>query len=98
MAGAVPQASKRKSAPMIRSMTAALLATALLAAPAVAAPPPADAMPLSEILRSLEAQPDFSYVDDIEWDDDGYWEIEYVRSGGGKVEIRIDPVSGQPRT
>lgn len=83
---------------MIRSMSVALLSTALLAIPAFAAPPPADAMPLSEILRGLEGQADFSHIEDIEWDDDGYWEVEYVRSGGGKVEIRIDPVSGQPRT
>jgi hypothetical protein len=54
-------------------------------------------MPLSEILRTLEASGNIAYFDEIEWDDDGYWEIEYVRRDGGKTEIKVDPVTGQQR-
>lgn len=76
-----------------------LFATLILTAPsiAVAAPPPQNAKPLSEIIQALEAQGDVHYFDEIEWDDDGYWEIEYVRADGSKAKVRLDPVSGQPR-
>lgn len=45
----------------------------------------------------MEEQGDVAYFDEIEWDDDGYGEIEYYRTDGAKVEIKIDPVSGEPR-
>jgi peptidase YpeB-like protein len=38
-----------------------------------------------------------AYFDEVDWDDDGYWEIEYVDRAGNSVEIRLDPVTGQPR-
>lgn len=60
------------------------------------AQPPQDAKPLSEILAGIEARGDVAYFDEVEWDDDGYWEIKYYRTGGGKVEIDVDPVSGAP--
>lgn len=63
----------------------------------VLAEPPADARPLSEIVTALEDADDVSHFDEIEWDDDGYWEIEYVRGDGSRVEVKIDPVSGEPR-
>jgi hypothetical protein len=62
----------------------------------VEAAPPNDARPLSEIIASIEATGDIAWFDEIEWDDDGYWEIEYYRPDGAKVEMKIDPVSGQP--
>lgn len=68
-----------------------------LAAPALADPPPPDALPLSEVLARLEATGNVRYFDDIEWDDDGYWEIDYVAVGGEKVEIEVDSVSGAVR-
>ena len=77
-----------------------LIATALVsiafAAPAFAQPAP-DAMPLSEILAGIEAEEGFGYFDEIDWDSDGYWEVEYYRADGAKVEVDIDPVSGQAR-
>ena len=83
---------------MPRFMAAlSLLALPLLGSPALAAPPPADAKPLSEIIRMIEEQGDVAYIDEVDWDDDGHWDIEYVRTGGGEVEVEIDPVSGQPR-
>jgi hypothetical protein len=44
----------------------------------------------------MEAGGNVAYFDEIEWDDD-HWEIEYYRPDGSKVEVEVDPVSGQPR-
>lgn len=60
-------------------------------------PPPRDAMPLSQILQALEKQ-GVAWFEEIEWDDDGHWEIEYVSTGDKTVKVRIDPVTGKPRT
>ena len=54
-------------------------------------------MPLSEILATIEGEENFSHFDEIDWDSDGYWEIEYARADGVSVDVDIDPVSGQPR-
>ena len=70
-----------------------------LVGPALAADrPPANGKPLSEIVRTLEQREDFSYFDEIEWDDDGYWEVEYIAKDGSKRELKIDPVSGETRS
>jgi hypothetical protein len=76
---------------------AALVFALGLASPTLAAPPPADAKPLSQILQSLEQQGDVTYFDEVEWDDDGYWEIEYFSKAGTKTKLRVDPISGQRR-
>lgn len=77
-------------------MNRLLLALPLLAASTAAAlaQPPADAKPLSDVLAALERSENVAWFDEIDWDDDGYWEIEYRRADGGRVEIRVDPVSG----
>ncbi len=75
----------------------ALAAMLGLAAPALADPPPEDALPLSEVLARLETTGNVRYFEDIEWDDDGYWEIDYVAVGGEDVEIEVDPVTGAVR-
>ncbi len=75
----------------------AALGLALAAPPALADPPPADALPLSEIIRMVEQARDVAYIKEVDWDDDGYWEIEYVRQGGGEVEIEVDPRDGRIR-
>lgn len=62
-----------------------------------AAPPPANAKPLSEIVSMVERQAGVAYIDEIDWDDDGYWEIEYVTTDGAERRIKVDPVSGQTR-
>lgn len=80
----------------MRNALIALSALVLLPAAALAQPP-ADAMPLSQIIAAIEGQADFGYIKEVDWDDDGYWEIEYYRADGAKVEVEIDPVSGQPR-
>lgn len=80
----------------MRNALIALSALLLLPASALAQPP-ADAMPLSQILASIETEGEFSHFDEIDWDDDGYWEIEYYRIDGAKVEINVDAVTGEPR-
>ncbi|WP_203075963.1 PepSY domain-containing protein [Falsiroseomonas ponticola] len=81
---------------MRQTLTAALLA-ASLALPAFAAPPPGNARPASEVVRMVEQRPDFAYLSELDWDDGGYWKVEYRTRDGAKVELRIDPVTGQPR-
>lgn len=71
-------------------------AFASLPLPALAAPP-ADALPLSRIVAGIEAAGDVAWFEEVEWDDDGYWEIEYRRPDGAKVEIKVDPVTGAVR-
>lgn len=84
---------------MSRSIALATAGAALLfVQPAVAEAPPSDAMPLSEIIAALEeGEHDLAYFKEIEWDDRGYWDIEIRRSDGAKVEIEIDPMTGEPR-
>jgi hypothetical protein len=82
---------------MIRLVPLLLAGCLLAALPAFADAPPSDAQPLSQILQTLEQQGDVAYFDEVDRDDDGYWEIEYVNRNGAEVEIKLDPVSGQPR-
>lgn len=71
---------------------------AVLALPAAAlAQPPAGALPLSDILAMVEQREDVAYFDEVEWDSDGYWEVEFYRPDGAQVEIDIDPLTGDNR-
>ena len=77
---------------------AATLAAALALSPAIAFAdaPPAGAMKLSAIIAGVEthAAADLAYIDEVDWDDDGYWKVEYKTTGGNEVDVRVDPVSG----
>lgn len=74
------------------------LGAALAALPLRAdAPPPPGALPLSQVIALLEAEGGIAYIDEVEWDDDGYWEVEYLTSDGRKVEVKLDPLTGLPR-
>ena len=74
---------------------AALLLTAPLAAtPALAQE--ATETPLSQILSEIEAEPGFERFDEIDWDDDGHWDIEY-EANGEEVEIEVDAATGERR-
>ncbi|USG61863.1 PepSY domain-containing protein [Sneathiella marina] len=59
--------------------------------------PPANSMALSDVLQSVERQFSPTYIDEVNWDDDGYWEVEYVDQYGSKREIKIDPITGDVR-
>jgi len=58
--------------------------------------PPADSKKLSEIVAKVEQRDGFRYIDDIEWDD-GAYEVTYYTTDKAKVEIRFDPVTGDPK-
>jgi uncharacterized membrane protein YkoI len=84
---------------MLRKLTLSLTAALLMAgAPALAqSTPPEGALPLSQVIAQIEAMEGVRFIDEVDWDDDGYWEVEYVMTDGRKVEVRLDPMTGQPR-
>lgn len=77
---------------LLTTLTIGLYSSAVLADPS----PPPDAKPLSEILKNVEARPDFGYFDEIEWDE-GSYEVEFYTKAGAKMKVHIDPVSGGQR-
>ncbi|MDM7851512.1 PepSY domain-containing protein [Pseudochrobactrum kiredjianiae] len=50
---------------------------------------------LSEIIAKIESTADVKYVDEVDWNDRGYYEVEYYLNSGAKVEIKIDPKTGE---
>ncbi len=88
---------------MRRSVFAAVAFSALLAAGAARSQdlpsdiPPADMRPLSEIVAKVEALDSFAYIDEINWDDDGYYAVTYFTKDKAKVEINYNPVTAEPR-
>lgn len=75
-----------------------LLVPALLfAAPAFAQNlPPANALPLSQIIAGVEKDQPVRVFTEVEWDDDGYWDIEFVNTSNRRASVRIDPLTGGP--
>lgn len=81
---------------MLRHLTFLSL-TLVTAAPALAQRlPPADGLPLSQIVAGVEASQPVQVFTEIEWDDDGYWDIEFINTDNRRSSVRIDPVSGEP--
>lgn len=86
---------------MLRLVQAAFVAGVVTfvlpsAAAAQSAPPPG-ALTASEILRAVEQRSDFLRLRELEWDEDGYWEVEFVTRDGSVRKMRIDPMNGQLR-
>ena len=83
----------------MKRLTIPLGAVAVLVAGPLLAdtPPPPNALPLSEIILMVEATGEVDWIKEVEWDDDGYWEVEYVSTDGRSAEFRMDPVSGERR-
>ena len=77
---------------------AAPLLVSLFAAGTAFAQVPEDALPLSEILAFLEESGRVEQFLDVEWSDDGHWEIEYRTPDGGEEEVDIDPTTGAELT
>ncbi|MFN4057189.1 MAG: PepSY domain-containing protein [Roseinatronobacter sp.] len=75
------------------------VALALCASPALATDrkPSANALPLSTIIATLEETIEIEFIDEIEWEGDGYWKVTLFTKSGQMRELRIDPVTGQPR-
>lgn len=59
--------------------------------------PPEKSLKLSEIIAKIEQRDQFRYIDEIDWDEDGFYDVIYYTSDKAKVEIKIDPVTGEPR-
>lgn len=75
---------------------AVLAAAALFVARGlVPKPPPQDGLPLSRILGGLEDAHDIRAFTEVEWNRAGYWEIELITRDRRRVELRIDPHTGQ---
>jgi hypothetical protein len=32
---------------------------------------------------------------EIEWDDDGYWDMEFINESNRRTSVRIDPFTGE---
>ncbi len=58
--------------------------------------PPQNARKLSEIIAKVEQRQDFRYISEIDWDE-GVYEVTYYTTDRAKVEIKYDPVSGNPK-
>jgi hypothetical protein len=77
----------------------ALLAPAFLAN-AQDKPPPVpseNALKLSAIIATVEQRDAFHYVSEVEWNEDGYYDVIYFTTDKAKVEMKIDAVTGKTR-
>lgn len=86
----------------MKSLVPAFALVSLIAAPSAMMAqqtPPAGSLPLSEVVTKLETDlgGDLSFISDVSWDDDGYWEVEYHTADNREVDIRVDPASGEIR-
>ncbi len=59
--------------------------------------PPDNAMKLSQIISKVEKRQDFRFVDEIEWNEGGYYDVTYYTTDKAKVEIKYNAVSGEPQ-
>ena len=73
------------------------LAAGCLALPAAAQNlPPANALPLSQVIAAVEKTQPVRVFTEVEWDDDGYWDIEFVNTDNRRASLRIDPLTAEP--
>ncbi len=91
--GLGPTSKRQTKEPAMRFIIASALIT-MAPLSAFAAPP--EGAKLSEILAKVEQTPDLEYIDEVDWNDRGYYEIEYFMKNGAKAEIKIDPKTGEP--
>ena len=59
--------------------------------------PPQNALKLSEIIAKVEKRDQFRYVSSIDWETEGYYDVIYFTTDKAKVELKLDPVTGQTR-
>lgn len=78
-------------------IVALFLATQVQAQTKPPAVPPENALKLSEIIAKIEQRDQFRYLSEVEWESEGYYDIVYYTTDKAKVEIKIDPVTGEPR-
>ena len=54
--------------------------------------------PLSRVVATIEGNvADLAYIEEVSWDDDGYWEVEYRGTDGAEVKVKLDSMTGEPR-
>lgn len=83
---------------ILGSIVVAMLACGHAHAQTQAQPvPPQGSLKLSEIIAKIEKRDQFQYVSEIDWNEDGYYDITYRTNDKAKVEIKIDPKTGQPK-
>ncbi len=72
-------------------------AATTLALPAFAQSlPPANSLPLSELVAKVEKAQPVRVFTEVEWDDDGYWDMEFINQNNRRSSVRIDPFTGEP--
>jgi hypothetical protein len=81
---------------------AVVTAAVLCCSPAIAQEtpvpaPPQNALKLSEILAKVEQRDGFRYIDELEWNEEGYWDVTYFTTDKAKVEMKFNPVTGEPQ-
>lgn len=60
--------------------------------------PPDGAMPLTEVIAAVEKANQVNSFREVEWDEDGYWDIEFIDPENRAVSVRVDPMTGGPWT
>jgi hypothetical protein len=54
-------------------------------------PSPENGKKPSEILAMIEQRPDFARLDEMSWEEEGYYEITYRTKDKARVELDVDP-------
>lgn len=78
----------------MRTLIASLILTLSLASSSAFAASPPEGTKLSQVIAKVEQLADVHYIDDIEWNDLGYYKVEYLSKSGAEVKMKIDPKSG----
>ena len=59
-------------------------------------PPERTLLTSGMVIAAVEKTQPVRVFTEIEWDDDGYWDIEFINTDNRRSSLRIDPVSGEP--
>lgn len=59
--------------------------------------PPAGSLPLSQILAKVEETHAVRAILEVEWEDEGFWEIELVDTSERGKTVFIDAMTGKDR-
>jgi hypothetical protein len=57
--------------------------------------PPQNALPLSQVIATVEDREPVLVFTEVEWDDDGYWDVEFVNTDNRRTSVRIDPFTAE---
>jgi hypothetical protein len=65
-------------------------------ATSISAPPP-NSKKLTEILAKVEGRDKFKFISEVDWSQTGFYDIYYYTTDNAKVELHIEPVSGDAK-